>query len=124
MNRATDSMYGASCRSSFGSRALQFELENVRACIVAVHIKGHRLFIDLEKVEIGNDELFALKDRFNNVAGIRRDNRASTPFQPGTLPVARWELFRQVRSRHQEADRKHKASALKRVVPARKLMQL
>jgi len=44
---------------------------------VACNIQGHRFLIDLRKVEIGDDKFFAVKDRFDNVACIGRDDGAS-----------------------------------------------
>src|SRR5579859_1958471 len=93
------------------------ETENIRASIVARHIKIHALAIDHGKVEVGNDELLAIVDGFHNVMSIRRDYRASSAFNPGLLYVM-GQLGRNVGCPHHQPNRKHEASPFKGVVPA------
>src|SRR5579859_1261326 len=81
------------------------------------HVQVHAFAIDRGKVEIGNDELLAIVDGLDEITRIRGDDCASSAFNPELLDVVGQPGWN-VGCPHHQADRKHKASSFKRVVPA------
>ncbi len=56
-------------------------VEDIRAMVVARHVKGHRLPVDRCQVQFGDDDRFLVKGRWHNILSIGTNDRAATVLQ-------------------------------------------
>ena len=92
------------------------------------NVQSEELLINFAEIQVGDDHLFAVIYRFDNIACVGRDNRAASALQPLTgliLGICLGpKLKRDIARRHHQAHGQNETPRFKRIVPAAQLMEV